>query len=107
MDMIITSIKIDRRVRDASKVMADEVGLTFAAYFEELLLTNIKTKKPDLFQELCEGRTVFKRKEKRTAIGMEIDRREKEKERENSGQKKLPSGMEDLGQVIIEDEGAF
>lgn len=89
--------------------MADEAGLTFAAYFEELLLINIKAKKPDLFQELCEGKTVFKRKEKRTAIGREIDRLKREKENK-AKTKSLPEGMEDLGEIIQEDDsnkGAF
>ena len=103
MEQIITSIKIDKRIRDAGKIQATKQGITFSAFYEEAILEKIRDKNPELFQELCEGKSLFKKEEEQlTPLRLEIRKKIKKDEI-----RKLPSGMEDLGQVIIEDEGAF
>ncbi len=82
MDMMITSIKISRKVREAARIRADELNLTFQSYYEDLILQDIKDNKPDLFEELCSGREFNKnRKPKKTALQVMIEEANQEKEK--------------------------
>jgi len=74
MDMMITSIKISRKVREAARRRANNLNLSFQSYLEDLILQDIKSNEPDLFKELCENRELNKnRKPKKTALQMEIE----------------------------------
>lgn len=85
MEMMITSIKISRKVRDAAKIRADNLGLSFWSYYEDLILHDIKANEPELFKELCSGREINKtKKRKKTAIQLEIDRLDNIKEEEGN-----------------------
>ena len=105
MEQIITSIKIDKRIRDAGKAQAAKQGITFSAFYEEAILEKIKDKNPELFQELCEGKSMFKKEEEqytplRLAIRKTIERKKQEKAAEGSG-------MDVVGEIIADEEGAF
>ena len=74
MDMMITSIKISRKVREAARIRANNLNLSFQSYYEDLILHDIKENEPELFKELCNSRELNKnRRPKKTAIQMEIE----------------------------------
>ena len=81
METMITSIKIAIKVREAARIRANNLGLSFQSYYEDLILHDIKAHEPALFKELCSGREFDKtRKRKKTAIQLEIERIDKIKE---------------------------
>ncbi len=80
MDMMITSIKISRVVRQAARIRADELKQTFQAYYEDLILKDIKANRPDLWEELLEGKELnVDRKRPETILKKEIERVKAEK----------------------------
>jgi len=81
MDMMITSIKISRVVREIARLRADELNQTFQAYYEDLILKDIKANRPDLWEELLEGKELnVDRKRPETILQKEIKRLKAEKE---------------------------
>lgn len=81
MDMMITSIKISRVVREVARIRADELGQTFQAYYEDLIIKDIKENRPDLWKDALDGRDFnINRKRPDTILGTEIKRRKAEKE---------------------------
>lgn len=82
MDMMITSIKISRKVREAARIRADDLNLTFQSYYEDLILKDIKDNKPELFEELCSGREFNKnRKMKQTILQTMIQENDEERKK--------------------------
>ena len=51
MGRIITSIRIEEDIKEYSKIAARREGYTFTAYYENLLLFNLKENHSDLYTE--------------------------------------------------------
>ncbi len=54
MQRVITSIRIDIDVKEFSKIAAMRENFTFTAYYENLLLFNLKENHPELYKEYLE-----------------------------------------------------
>ena len=52
MNMVTTSIKIEKSIKDAAKNRAAELNMTFAAYYEDLILRDLKNNRPELFKDI-------------------------------------------------------
>ena len=50
MGKTITTIKIDEAIRDYAKAAAKKTGFTFAAYYEDLILHDLKNNHPEMYQ---------------------------------------------------------
>ena len=55
MGIINTSIRIDEDVKNYAKIAARRSGYTFMAYYEDLILKDIKENHSDLFDQYKEG----------------------------------------------------
>lgn len=58
MGIINTSIRIDEDVKNYAKIAARRSGYTFMAYYEDLMLKDIKENHPDLFEQYKEGKDI-------------------------------------------------
>lgn len=55
MGIINTSIRIDQDVKDYAKIAARRSDFTFMAYYEDLILKDIKENHPDLYENYISG----------------------------------------------------
>ena len=107
MAIITTTIRIDEEVRAYARLRARKTGFTFMAYYEDLILKDLRDNEPELFEMYKKGHpagsmgTIIK---KRSSIANYFDPDGKiiPIEKTNSDSK-VPPGSEDLGQIIQED----
>lgn len=59
MGKTITTIKIDEAIRDYAKAAAKKTGFTFAAYYEDLILHDLKNNHPEMYQSYLDMKPVM------------------------------------------------